>query len=89
MKVSMLAHDIPEIPFNKIGVDIAEAKDKIYLIVDISTAGVIKVLKTFFGTHGIPEILIVYNNAFGSYEFKAFANNWKLSTVTTSPKYTN
>ena len=86
MKQSIQAHDIPEIPNNKVGIDVAEINDKtfqnvekMFLLNNKSTREKTKVFKFLFRTHGIPEVIIVDNNPFHSHEFKEFSNDWKFS----------
>jgi hypothetical protein len=100
-KEYLKCHDISYLPFNKIGVDIAEYGGKIFLIViDYyskwpecvelkckTSTEVINVLKRVFSTHGIPSKVIGDNNPFGSFQFKQFALDWNFEVINSSPLY--
>jgi len=100
-KEYLKCHEIPDLPFNKIGLDIAEYGGKIFLIVidyyskwpeclemkSKTTTAVIRELKRVFSVHGIPAKVIGDNNPFGSYEFKQFALDWNFEVVNSSPLY--
>lgn len=78
-KDTLISHDIPDIPFNKVGCDLCDFKNKSYLtlqdyftkwleIVELknkTTSEVINKLKIIFSTHGIPKTLIADNMPFG------------------------
>lgn len=83
----MLSHTIPEIPFYKIAMDIAEFQGKNYLVVidyyskwlevlkikrKTSDEGLKKV-KKLFSRLGIPKIVVSDNNPFNSHEFLKFS----------------
>ena len=86
-KEPMIAHQIPERPWQKLGTDLCECKGKNYLVVvdyyskfietallPNKTAGtVIRHLKSIFARHGIPEELVSDNMPFNSKEFDEFA----------------
>ncbi|KAK3911011.1 hypothetical protein KUF71_020715 [Frankliniella fusca] len=96
----LLQHEIPNQPWQAIGVDIAEYGGVSYLVVadlfskwliieplkDKSTCSVIDVFLTIFADHGFPETLYCDNNPLDSYEFKVFAKG-RFSVVTSSPTY--
>ncbi|XP_039284775.1 uncharacterized protein K02A2.6-like isoform X2 [Nilaparvata lugens] len=97
----MLSHEIPDFPFLKIGVDIAEVKGIAYLIVvdyysrwleitkmNSKTSSAVKsILSQLFGRFGIPQIIIADNNPFGSQEMIQFAKEWDFKIITISPRY--
>lgn len=100
-KEEMWSHDIPDLPFHKVAVDIFEIGPTLYLVlvdyfskwvecVEIrskSASEVIVHLKMIFSVHGIPVKVVADNNPFGSYEFKEFANDWNFEVINTSPLY--
>lgn len=101
IKEPMIAHPIPEHPFNKISADICEYGGLFYLMItdffskwiDVvpiknKTAGeVIQKLKIFFSNFGIANTLIADNNPFNSFEFKTFSQQWNFQISTSSPRY--
>lgn len=101
IKEPMKSHSMPELPFYKIGMDIAEYLGKNYLVVidyfsrwlgmlklKTKTSGeVIKKLKKMFSRFGIPKIVIADNNPFNSFEFSTFVKEWDMVLVTCSPNY--
>lgn len=53
-----------------------------------TSPAVIKVLKTIFARHGIPDTVVSDNGpAYTSEEFSKFAATWEFHHVTTSPHY--
>ncbi|XP_065226097.1 uncharacterized protein LOC135849531 isoform X2 [Planococcus citri] len=68
-------HPVPELPYERIAVDIA------------SYEALIKLLKINFANHGIPKVMIADNVPFNSQEFKSFANDWNFEIITTSPHH--
>lgn len=101
VKEPMISHEVPDLPFNKIAMDICQYGAKSYLVVsdyysrfmDIlplsnKTAGqCIAKLKTFFATHGLPVEIIADNVPFGSREFRTFCAEYDIKLTTTSPLY--
>lgn len=97
----LINHNIPEIPFNKVGIDIAEHAGQSYLIlidyfskwleiIKLNTktsSEVIKKLKNVFSRNGIPAIVITDNMPFNSFELKCFAEEWKFQICTSSPHH--
>ena len=98
----LIPHEIPALPWQKVGADIFDFGRKTYLIiVDYfskfpevcllqkgKTAGiVIKHFKSIFSRHGIPEILIADNVPFNSFEMKRFAREFGFQMKTSSPEY--
>ena len=101
-KETLIPHDIPRYPWQKVGADLFSIKDKNYLVVadyfslypevstlsKITTTAVKNVLTSIFSRHGIPEILYTDNGSqFKSEEFEAFAENWEFDHQTSSPRY--
>lgn len=101
VKGPLLSHEIPELPFNKVGVDIAEHAGNSYLIVidyysrwveicklkyKTSTC-VIQKLKEIFSKYGIPKTMVRDNMPFGSIEFIKFAKEWQFEIMTSSPNF--
>lgn len=97
----MLSHKIPEIPFYKIAIDIAEFGGKSYLVVvdyysrwievlklyNKTSDAVIEALKELFSRLGVPKQLLADNMPFSSYKFIEFSNEWNFQVVTSSPHY--
>ena len=100
-KEPMIAHHIPDRPWQKLGTDLCEHKGKNYLVVvdyyskfietallPNKTAGtVITHLKSIFARYGIPEELVSDNMPFNSKEFDEFAKEWGFKQTTSSPTY--
>ncbi|KAK9692555.1 Integrase zinc binding domain [Popillia japonica] len=100
-KDPLLPHEIPTLPFEKIGSDVLTYRNKDYLVTidyyskwievteleNKNSAELISKLKYLFSMHGIPRILICDNMPFGSFEFKKFADSWNFRIVTSSPRY--
>ncbi|CAI6370722.1 unnamed protein product [Macrosiphum euphorbiae] len=101
IKEPLLQHAIPELPFQKIGIDIAEIERSNYLVVmdyfsrwievlsmkDKTSETVISLLKIVFSRFGIPEEIVADNNPCGSREFKQFAEEWHFNVTLSSPNY--
>lgn len=100
-KEPMIAHEIPDRPWQKLGSDLFEHKGKTYLLVvdyyskyietsllqDKTAGTVIMHLKSIFARHGIPEELVSDNMPYNSREFKDFASSWGFKLTTSSPTY--
>ena len=100
-KEPLICHNIPEYPFLKLSVDIAEHAGKSYLVVmdyfsrwieiipirNKSSTCIIEKLKYIFSNFGIPSLLISDNVPFKSYEFQNFSKEWNFSIQTCSPHY--
>lgn len=100
-KEPLISHEIPELPFCKIGMDFATYGNQDYLIVvdyyskwieaklvkDKTTDTVIKKLKTVFATHGIPKMIVCDNMPFSSYKFKQFSESMGIELIHSSPRY--
>lgn len=94
-------HDIPDSPFDKVGVDIAHYGGKEYLVmvdyfskwVEVSklkwktAQEMIKKCKKIFARFGIPSVLIADNVSFNSVLFKTFSKDWRIEIQNSSPKY--
>jgi len=101
IKQTLINHEIPNAPFIKIGLDMAEYKSSNYLIVvdyysrwleiieirHKDTSTIISKLKPLFSKFGIPMEIIADNMPFGSREFLKFANDWEFEVNTASPHY--
>ncbi|XP_045764401.1 uncharacterized protein K02A2.6-like [Maniola jurtina] len=98
----MLPHDIPDVPWFKLGSDIFEYRKKYFLILvdyfsnfvevtelnSINSKSIIKAMKEQFARHGIPNELLTDNfSAYVSSEFQAFLRAWDIKHVTSSPLY--
>lgn len=100
-KEPMIAHDIPNYPFNKIACDVLEFKSKDYLVVvdfyskwielinlKRKTAKEINIeLLKLFARYGYPQVIIADNMPFGSFECKEFAKANDIQIITSSPNY--
>lgn len=96
-------HDIPDIPWAKVGCDIFEIQGYKYLLVidyfskyveiehlnkNTSSLAVINSLKSIFARHGIPLTVISDGGPqFTSYQFKTFAKDWDFMHIMSSPTY--
>lgn len=101
VKEPLMSHDIPDLPFYKIGMDICYYKGKDYLVVidyyskwievkklpNKNSEEIIKKLKIIFASQGIPNIIVSDNMPFGSKNFKEFAKNFDIELITSSPRY--
>jgi len=97
----MLAHDIPNIPFYRIAIDIAELRGYNYLIVidyysrwiEImklkakTSDTVIDLLMDLISKFGIPNEIVSDNMPFGSVRFSVFAKNWNFKLTKSSFYY--
>ena len=98
----LLPSALPDRPFQTVGIDICEFRNKHYLVqvdyysryIDVTylpsltSAMVIGKLKNFFSHHGVPETVVSDNGTqFSSAEFRTFADRWNFSHVTSSPHY--
>lgn len=100
-KEPLIPHEVPNFPFEKIGSDICEIGDKMFLIIvdyfskwieiikiSKKTAGeLIGHFKKVFATHGICRTLIADNMPYNSYEFKDFCKEWNFEINTSSPMW--
>ncbi|CAI6370293.1 unnamed protein product [Macrosiphum euphorbiae] len=101
IKQTLINHEIPKLPFIKIGLDIAEFRGLNYLVVvdyysrwleiikikQKDTMTIISKLKPLFSKFGIPMEVIADNMPCGSVEFQRFAKEWEFEVKTSSPHY--
>lgn len=101
IKEPMISHSVPELPYQKLGIDICQYAAKSYLVIsdfysrylDIiplqnkTAAECIAKLKICFSNHGIPLEIVSDNMPFDSYEFKKFCDQCDIKITTTSPIY--
>ena len=101
-KEPMLPHDIPDLPFQKIAMDIMTFQGSDYLvivdyhskypeIVRLSTGKsakqVISHVKSVCARHGIPAEIVADNMPFSSSHFRDFCAEWGIELTTSSPTY--
>lgn len=100
-KEPLINQEIPEYPFVKICMDIAEyAKNKYLVVVDylskwieiipIKTNAISDIkdkLLILFSTHGIPKNIVADNSPFNSIEFREFSNKYGIELKFSSPYY--
>ncbi|XP_037931207.1 uncharacterized protein LOC119666019 [Teleopsis dalmanni] len=101
IKEPMLSHQIPDLSYNKLGLDICEYAKKTYLVVsdyysrylDIialktkTASKCIANLKVCFSNHGIPLEIVADNMPFNSLQFRNFCKSVDIKLTTTSPRY--
>ena len=102
IKEPMLPHEIPAIPWTKVGGDILDFQGTYYLMVvdytskfpELATLGktktaaaVITKLKAIFARFGIPREFMADNMPFASREMVQFAKEWGFKITTSSPTY--
>ena len=101
-KEPLLPSELPDRPFQKVGVDLCEYKKESYLVMEdyysryleilylphTTSQTVIGKLKTCFARYGIPN-MVVSDNAqqFKSREFQKFSEEWNFNHVTSSPRF--
>ncbi|KAL8582115.1 hypothetical protein ACOMHN_004035 [Nucella lapillus] len=98
----LLPSSIPERPWERVATDLLELKGKTYIVVvdylsrwaeirplkTETSKATINALKSIFATHGIPDIVMSDNGPnFASCEFMDFAQNYKFTHNTSSPRY--
>lgn len=97
----LISHDIPLIPWNKVGCDLLELQGKKYLLIidyyskyieleflggNTTSAHVINKMKGIFARHGIPLTVVSDGGPqFSSSEFREFASKWEFNHIITSP----
>lgn len=100
-KEKLLSHEIPMLPFNKIGCDFFEFKNKDYIVIvdyfskwfefrkmrNKTSSEVIRIWKKIFCTFGIARTIIADNVPFNSVECRKFAHEWNIEIITSSPLY--
>ncbi|XP_040356411.1 uncharacterized protein K02A2.6-like [Ixodes scapularis] len=95
-------HPRPDFPWERVGCDILEHKNKHFLVTvdyysnfwevdqlnSLTSAHVIRRLKAHFARHGIPSVLITDNGSqFACEAFNKFSIDWNFEHVTSSPRY--
>ena len=98
----MIACELPDYPWQKIGTDLFQLKGVTYLLVvdyfsrypeiyklrTTNSSEVIKLMKTTFSRFGIPEVVFSDNGPqYVSQEFKDFGRSYGFQHVTSSPHY--
>ena len=97
----LLPHAVPDLPWQKLALDILQFKGKDFLVVvdffshypelrllSRKTAfDVILALKSIFATHGVPLEVVADNMPFNSSEMRGFASEWGFNLTTASPNY--
>jgi len=101
-KEPMIAHKLPDYPWQNVTTDLFELDNEHYLIVvdyysryfeleripTTTSSAVINKMKTIFAWHGILEKVVSDNGPqFSTQEFAQFASEWDFSHVTSSPTY--
>lgn len=100
-KEPLLSHEIPELPFLKLGIDIMDFKNKSYLVIfdyfskwlDIKSIScksakcINNALIDIFCNHGSPKEIVSDHVPFDSKECKEFASEWGFKFTYTSPRY--
>lgn len=101
VKEPLLSHEVPTLPFNKIGVDIMDFKKKCYLVIfdyttkwlDIkiipskSANSIINCLMEIFSHFGVPAVVVSDHVPFDSRECHKFAEEWGFKFQFSSPRY--
>lgn len=101
-KEPMLPHEIPSIPWLKVGMDLFELKGQDYLVMTdytsnwfevaemkrITAASLIHECRVQFARHGVPQQVVTDSGTqFTSAEFKSFAEKWNFEIISSSPHY--
>ncbi|GBL82297.1 Uncharacterized protein K02A2.6 [Araneus ventricosus] len=101
VKEPLICHEVPNLPYEKIGTDICEHGGNSYLIIgcylskwlDIiklsnkTSDEIIAKVKAVFSIHGIPKIIVCDNMPFASIKMKKFYREWRFEIVNSSPRY--
>jgi hypothetical protein len=101
VKEPLISRDIPNRPWEKIGIDIFTFNNYDYLIEVDYLSGFFEIdriptkavhdivycMKQQFARHGIPDTVMSDNSPFNSREFKAFAAKYEFQHITSSPRY--
>lgn len=97
-----IQHEIPLIPWYKVGMDFfyfngcnfVEVIDyyskyiEVQKVTDLKATSVIPAIKSIFARHGIPNLVVSDGGPpFNSYQFKEFASDWKFQHIKVSAKY--
>ncbi|XP_030853177.1 uncharacterized protein K02A2.6-like [Strongylocentrotus purpuratus] len=101
-KETLMPHDIPDRPWEKVGTDLFELNKKHYLVTvdylsnfweidrlyDLGSRAVIGKLKSHFARYGIPSTVISDNGPqYSSEDFAKFSKRWQFDHVTISPRH--
>ena len=101
-KETLISHEIPDSPWQKIAADLFTFKNKEYLVTvcyrsnfweidrlyNTKSSTVIKKLKAHLARYGIPKQLVTDNGPqFVSDEFRKFTEGWGIEHTTTSPHH--
>ena len=101
-KEPMIPHDVPRVPWEKVGVDLFELQKQEFLIAvdyysgmfevqdlqSTTATRVVTILKSWFARHGLPKVVVSDNGPpFGSSAFQSFSEEWDFQHVTSSPRY--
>ena len=99
-KETLMSHDVPQRPWEKVGADLFTLEQKDYLVTtdyysnfieidrlyDTSSSTVINKLKAHFARYGIPDCVVSDNGPqFNSDAFTKFANTWDFEHCPSSP----
>lgn len=99
-KEPVLMKPIPEYPWQRVGSDLFQFNDNMYIVIADSYSGFydfkklrratswdcIKVLKRWFSVHGIPEVFESDNGSqYASREFRSFLKAWDITREPSSP----
>ena len=98
----LVSHKIPELPFNKVGVDLFQIENMHFLVLvdyyskypevvelqHTDSKTTITALKHIFARHGIPETIVSDNGPqFTSQEYHKFKNEYNFKQAYTSPQH--
>lgn len=98
----LISHEIPDIPFYKVGIDFLQVKEQVFLLIidyyskfpeiiemnNTSSEATITELKKVFCRYGIPNTVVSDNGPqFSSREFKEFAAEYGFKCSFSNPMY--
>ena len=101
-KEPLLQHDVPYLPWSKVGTYIFQYDQRDYLVLvdylsnwievellkNITSKEVIREMQRQFARHGIPDVLVSDNGRqFVSEEFEEFTKKYRIQHVTSSPHF--
>ncbi|XP_046675443.1 uncharacterized protein LOC124364195 [Homalodisca vitripennis] len=101
IKEPMICHLIPDLPFEKVAIDLLDCKGRPYLVLidyyskwlefkslkNKQTSEVVLKLKSIFSVHGVPKQIYSDNMPFNSYEFIKSIKEWDIECIYSSPRY--